>query len=162
MSTQGAKQQSKLKSKATILRAKQKSKLKSKSSRVILRAKPEGSRLKWLSIYWLPTFVWAGVIFYLSHLPVEELPSWEIPYLDKVIHLIEFGLLATLCLRSFVATYPSRSNQSLILITFVVVFCYAILDEYHQSFVIGRITDVYDLAADTSGILLALLLSKRD
>jgi len=143
--------------------AKRRSHLKNKgeSIRVIQRAKPEGSRLKWLSVYWFPTLLWAGVIFYLSHLPVEELPSWEIPYLDKVVHAIEFGILTLLCLRSFVATYPSKSIRFLILLTFAVVFSYALQDEYHQSFIAGRITDVYDLLADTTGIIIALLLLKK-
>lgn len=106
---------------------------------------------KIFSIYWLATFLWAGVIFYLSHLPAEELPGWQIPYLDKVIHAAEFGILAWLSFKSFRAIWPA----------FLFAFLYALSDEFHQFFVPGRFPDIYDLLADTSGIFLVLLFVKK-
>lgn len=114
-------------------------------------------KLKFILYYWFPTFAWAGVIFHLSNLPADDLPSWEVPYLDKLIHAIEFAILAYLTLRSFVATYPKKSNVFQCTLMAITVFSYALLDEFHQSFVAGRFTDVYDLVADSSGIFLILL-----
>lgn len=106
---------------------------------------------KFFSLYWLALFLWAGVIFYLSHLPAEELPGWQIPYLDKVVHAAEFGILAWLCFKSFRAFFPALLFS----------FLYALSDEFHQLFVPGRCPDIYDLFADVSGIFLALFLLKK-
>ncbi len=111
--------------------------------------------------YWAPVCVWAGVIFYLSNLPADDLPSWEIPYLDKGVHAVEFGILAFLFLRGAVATFLGQTMRFQCLLTVMAVFFYALLDEYHQSFVLGRVTDVYDLVADSIGIFFALFLAKN-
>ncbi len=112
----------------------------------------ERLKKQWLSLYWLSTFLWASLIFYLSHLPVEELPGWQIPYLDKVVHLFLFGVLAFFCFRSVAGRFS---------LTFFLCLLYALSDEFHQSFIPGRFPDIYDLLADTSGIFLALLFVKQ-
>lgn len=45
----------------------------------------------------------------------------------------------------------------------VILFCslYGISDEWHQSFVVGRSSDVLDWLADTSGAVLASFLLMR-
>ncbi len=54
--------------------------------------------------YWVPMVLYAGTIFYLSaqsH-PEEQLPSLLFEEVsDKVLHGVEYGILALLCYRAF-------------------------------------------------------------
>lgn len=111
-------------------------------------------------ICWIPPFLWASLIFWLSSFPADELPSWEIPYLDKFVHALEFGILALLLYRSAKITFVMKTRSFLMAFTFLIAIVFALTDEWHQTFVPGRISSPYDLAADAFGILLFLFPQK--
>ncbi|MBN1435108.1 VanZ family protein [Candidatus Fermentibacterales bacterium] len=100
-------------------------------------------------------FLAAMGIFFLSHQP--SLPSVPLfPMQDKLFHLVEFlifGLL--LCWNDDI--FRGRRVLSVALAG----FAWALLDEIHQAYVPGRDCDVTDLAADWSGVLLAVLIVFR-
>jgi len=112
--------------------------------------------------FWLPTLGWAGLIFYLSHLPSSAFPSLEIPHLDKFAHVFVFGVLALLLLRNFKASFPQKSLPYLRLLTVAAALIYALTDEWHQGGVAGRVPSLSDLAADGLGVFLFLFVIKRD
>ena len=57
-----------------------------------------------LLVYWGPVVGYAGMVFFLSaqsH-PEEQLPSFLLEEVsDKVLHAVEYGILALLCYRAF-------------------------------------------------------------
>jgi VanZ family protein len=78
----------------------------------------------------------------------------------KAAHFTEYAILGFLAARAF-RTSPTpaiRSRWSLISATIVVV--YALMDEYHQSFVPTRTGSVYDSLIDIAGGMAALLVVK--
>ena len=79
-----------------------------------------------------------------------QLPS-KIPLCDKIVHAVEYGILGILFVRAIAHTYPKESWLLLWATTFFFVALYAMSDEFHQSFVPGRSTDVYDWMADALG-----------
>ena len=96
-----------------------------------------------------------GLIFYLSAQPSvgPDLPGWT----RIVAHFTQFALLAALWAW---ALAPELGRRAL-LAAGVVSLLYAVADEYHQSFVEGRDSDVLDVAADAAGIATALVLAGR-
>lgn len=75
----------------------------------------------------------------------------------KVAHFTEYAILAYLAARAFrTSPHPALSNHWFV-IALVVVVAYALLDEYHQSFVPSRTSSVYDSFIDMAGGLTALL-----
>jgi len=120
------------------------------------------SLISFILKYWIPTLGWAGLIFYLSHLPSDKLPSLDIPHLDKFAHAFVFGVLALLLLRSFKATFPQKSLPTLRLLTIAAALVYALTDEWHQGGVAGRMPSLTDLAADGLGVFLFLFVVKKD
>lgn len=76
---------------------------------------------------------------------------WHIPYLDKYLHFLIFGLLATNLIR-----IPLRSNTALnCLLAFALTSLYGFADEYRQSFTLGRSVELGDALADSLGAFVA-------
>src|SRR3989338_8811624 len=104
------------------------------------------------SKYWLPVFLWAGVIFGFSSLQVAPAIKiyWQDFLVKKTAHLTEYAAFFIFLHRAFVNTTnfgrPAAAGLSL-----VIVFLYAISDEYHQSFTPGRQASFRDVFIDTIG-----------
>ncbi len=92
--------------------------------------------------------VYALVIFIASSVPGSEIPPLGFSLSDKLIHFIEFGIMGILLYRAFtLMPYPY-------LLTVTAGALYAASDEFHQLFVPGRFCDVWDFAADVTGLAL--------
>ena len=76
----------------------------------------------------------------------------------KAAHFTEYALLALLAARALVASSQRVLRRGWFLISLLLVVAYALLDEYHQSFVATRTASVYDSLIDMSGGLSALLI----
>jgi VanZ family protein len=104
--------------------------------------------------YWVPVALYAGTIFYLSSQshPEEQLPSLLIEDVsDKVLHAVEYGILALLCYRAFRwAAGPAVARQAVVL-AIVTASVYGLTDEAHQLFVPFRESSWLDWLADTIG-----------
>jgi len=104
--------------------------------------------------YWVPVALYAGTIFYLSSQshPEEQLPSFLIEDVsDKVLHAVEYGILALLCYRAFRwAAGPAVARQAVVL-AIVTASVYGLTDEAHQFFVPFRESSWLDWLADTIG-----------
>ena len=75
----------------------------------------------------------------------------DIPGFDKIVHFSVYGLLATLVCRQ--GRGWRAAGWSL-----VVVSAYGASDEWHQSFVPGRATELADWIADTTGAAVGVAL----
>ncbi|HSL05828.1 MAG TPA: VanZ family protein [Nitrospiraceae bacterium] len=104
--------------------------------------------------YWLPVVLYAGAIFYLSSKshPEEQLPSFLFKDVsDKVLHAVEYGILAVLCYRAFRwAAGPIAARQAVVS-AIVAASVYGVTDEVHQFFVPFRESSWLDWLADTAG-----------
>ncbi len=107
----------------------------------------------------LPVIVWAGVIFYLSSLPVIHDPSFNLAdfIFKKSAHVFEYAVLFGLTTR---ALSPRKDRFRM---AFLFGLLYAFLDETHQLFTPGRGGTLRDvLVFDTLGLSLSwFLLRKR-
>lgn len=94
-----------------------------------------------------------GIIFFLSAQP--DLPHPESSWLDLAIssaaHVCVFGVLGALAARAW------GHHRHGLLLAAILAMSYAVLDEFHQSFVPGRHPDALDLVWDGLGVILGLL-----
>jgi len=114
--------------------------------------------MKRLIKYWVPVFVWCSVIFYFSSIPhlSTGLGFWDL-LLRKSAHFIEYGILTFLLMRAFRKTSNlSLTNLSAWSIRLSVF--YAFTDEFHQGFISGRESSVYDIFIDSLGAVFMILL----
>ncbi|MCK5307612.1 MAG: VanZ family protein [Zetaproteobacteria bacterium] len=96
--------------------------------------------------------VYCAVIFFLSHQSTLPMPL-AFPHQDKLSHLLAYAVMAVLAWHTF--SHHLSSCRAVALVT--VVFCslYGMSDEFHQSFVAGRNSEVADWLADTLGAAIA-------
>ena len=96
--------------------------------------------------------VWAAVIFALSSIPHlgTGLGTWD-TVLRKGAHVTEYAILGLLLLRAVGRELPAL----------LIGVAYAITDEVHQHFVQGRHASPVDVAIDSAGILLGIVLLAR-
>ena len=101
---------------------------------------------------WLPVLVWAAVIFTLSSIPSlgTGLGVWD-TVLRKAGHMTEFAILGALLLRALGRELPA----------FVAGVAYAVTDEVHQHFVEGRHASALDVALDSVGVAVGILIVRR-
>ena len=76
----------------------------------------------------------------------------------KAAHFTEYAILAFLAARAFrTSPRPALANRWFIAALALIV-AYALVDEYHQSFVPSRTASIYDSMVDIAGGLTALLI----
>jgi VanZ family protein len=134
--------------------------------------------MKWLR-YWWPAILWALLIsafstavftsdntgqviipilrYFLSHASPETL-NFLHHIIRKSAHLTEYFIFSMLILRGIRAGQKGL-HLRWVLVTILIVACYASLDEYHQSFVPGRTAAVGDVLIDTTGGIVAQIVA---
>jgi len=107
--------------------------------------------------FWLPVFLWALVIFTLSNFPTQKTSEifWQDFILKKTAHFIEYAFLFVLVYRALRNTREGTMTAQIIFVTLILVILYAMTDEYHQTFILGREGTVRDILIDTLGALFA-------
>ena len=115
----------------------------------------------------LPPVLWAALIFLLSSYSV--LPSFELSTLDfifkKSAHMFVYAVLYWLLFRGVRISLnlkksslaPNTINTYLLWLPLILVFCYSLTDEIHQSFVPGRHGTLRDMGYDMLGVLIVWL-----
>ena len=101
--------------------------------------------------------LWTILMLTLSSLPDFQAPDLFPKYSDKIVHLIEYGIWATL----FLLMLKQEDRLNNLLGAFVAVLLFGgilgVFDEVHQSFISGRSMDIYDFFADIIGITAAII-----
>ncbi|WP_134704263.1 VanZ family protein [Ammoniphilus sp. YIM 78166] len=105
---------------------------------------------------WLPAAGWMGVIFYLSSRTGSELQGM-FPFFNSFNfgHVVAYFILSIFF---YWALYPFRSGKiDIRLLSVGLCLLYGISDEWHQSFVPGRMPDLFDIVNDVIGASLGML-----
>jgi hypothetical protein len=101
---------------------------------------------------WLLVLVYTGGIFVVSAIPGHALPGFKIS--DKMLHAIEFGVLAVLLCRVLGMHMPTRSRRFVLAVSCLTAMGYGAVDEVHQLLVPQRMADFGDFVADSLGAML--------
>ena len=109
--------------------------------------------------YTVLTIGYMFLITFLSHVPQDGLPKLDLEGIDYFFHFAEYSILGFLLFRSITSdellTFHPFYGSLLIGISF------AILDEFHQSFVPGRHMSSIDMIFDSLGILCGTFICSR-
>jgi VanZ family protein len=95
---------------------------------------------------------WCSLIFIISSIP--SIPKvgfiWWDFVLKKTAHMLEYAVLFTL-------SYRAINKKGSWKTPFLFGLAFALSDEYHQSFVVGRSARFFDVGFDCLGMLIAYL-----
>ena len=104
------------------------------------------------SLAWLLVAAYAALVTALSSASLPRLPH---PLRTTpgtfALHALEFAGFAFLLFRALERSRPQWSTTRLALVTIAVTAAFGGLDEVHQKFVEGRVSQTIDLAADALG-----------
>lgn len=76
--------------------------------------------------------------------------------LDYLMHFCEYGVLTFMAHLAFSESEFNIRYRKLILITLCLIM-FAVLDEYHQKLIPGRLFNIKDILSNMTGILAALI-----
>lgn len=101
------------------------------------------------AIRWTLVGGWMAVNITLSHQP--HLPGPSIPYQDKILHALSYGLFAWLLARAWAPGLARRPRRERLALVITICLLWGVGDEIHQSFIPGRSADPLDVLADVVG-----------
>lgn len=107
----------------------------------------------WL-LLWGPVIVYMAAILLLS---AQSSPPAPASVSDKVLHAIEYGVLALLVFRAVSGGLPVVVDARRAGLTMLITVAYAASDELHQLFVPQRNSDLRDFLADAAGAAIAVI-----
>lgn len=104
-------------------------------------------------------FIWNTIdnLFNYSHTYPQEIGTSYL--IRKLAHMTEYGILCFSFYYGFINSFNYKFEKNIILSASLSLI-YAISDEYHQSFIPGRVGTYQDVLIDFSGILLTILILK--
>lgn len=104
--------------------------------------------------HWLVTgYTLVLLVIYLSVTSNPPDPSIKIPYFDKIGHTLAYFLM----MGWFAQLYHLKKQRLIYALGFVAM---GVAMEYIQSFDPARMAEFADMVANTSGVLIALLITK--
>jgi VanZ family protein len=108
--------------------------------------------------HWLLVIAWAGVIFFLSSRPKDELPDLgPLSQLASLVaHFVVYAVLMLFLQRALRHDNVMSPGRALA-VGLALIAIYALSDEYHQAFVPGRHPDPLDWLTDMTGALATYL-----
>lgn len=107
------------------------------------------------ALAWLPVVAYSALIWTLSSQTLD-IKLDDVPFRDKGVHFVEYGVLAFLMSHAVQVSWPSARHR--VLVAFWLTFALGFSDELHQAYVPGRSSDVMDLVADAIGAAIAITL----
>ena len=131
---------------------------------------------------YVPLLVWLGFISFASSNSfsasntsriIGPLVLWLFPHTSaetlatihfitrKIAHFTEYAILGLLAARAFRTSPRPAISERWFLICATLVVVYALMDEYHQSFVPSRTASIFDSFIDMAGGLTALIIVRR-
>ena len=112
---------------------------------------------------WLPAIIWMVVIFFFSSRPINN-PSPNFSWLDfvfkKTCHLGEYAILDGLIFRA-VSQKGQYTYKKIFISAFIIGLLYALTDEWHQTFVVGREGTLRDVGFDSLGMIAGLIITRN-
>ncbi len=105
-----------------------------------------------ITVRWMAVVAWLGVIYFFSAQPNLK-SGFDTPIdlvLRKIAHMAEYFVLAFFVFRAWT---PTWTQSRCIILTMIFCIAAAVLDEWHQLFVIGRSGNSMDVLVDCVGVV---------
>lgn len=113
--------------------------------------------------YFFPAVIWGLIILYLSSGSSIQLPPsiWDIIAVDKVGHLVFYGIFAYLIALGFYKEQSEKISKKALIISCLISSIYGICLEFIQySLFPNRYFEILDIIANISGSLIGILFFK--
>ena len=103
------------------------------------------------SKFWLPVYLYAGLIFIYSSLAHPPPLAPKILYGDKLLHFVEYAILGYLIARAAKNSSSLKLRTHFRIFAVGIAFLYGVSNEFHQYFIPERDGEILDVLADGLG-----------
>ena len=113
--------------------------------------------------FFFPAIIWGLIILYLSSGSSIQLPPsvWDIIAVDKVGHLVFYGILAYLIALGYYKKQPNQISIKALVVVCLISSIYGICLEFMQYALFpNRYFEILDIIANISGSLIGILFFK--
>ena len=101
---------------------------------------------------------WLVVVAVLSLLPGDDIPRWDIPYLDKYVHVMMYAGISFLWGNVFGFRFRPRKLLQKLTLLLLASLSYGLLMEIlQQTIAVHRAFDWLDMAANAAGSITGIL-----
>lgn len=100
---------------------------------------------------WRFALAYMALIFVISSFEVAVPGVERLPFRDKAIHFVEYGVLGFLCMYASKASWPRAPLWRAFAFAVFVSTIWGLSDEIHQATVPGRSSELADVVADLFG-----------
>jgi VanZ family protein len=106
----------------------------------------------------LAVIVYSSVLVYVSLVKLENVPDIGVDYGDKIFHFLAYCMLTFLWFSAFIYNFEIKRNKAIIY-SAIFSFTFGIIIEVLQHTMTSyRSLDVFDIIANTSGVIIVVLL----
>jgi VanZ family protein len=110
------------------------------------------------NVFFLIAIFWTGVILFFCLENAKNIPSIDLPYIDKVIHSVFHFLFTTLWFLYFKKKFKTSKNVIILAVTIFLSFILGIAIELiQQYYTTTRNADIYDVLANSLGAFVAAI-----
>jgi len=111
--------------------------------------------------YWIPVFVYAGIIFYFSSIPTIPPLILKIMPETLILHAFEYAIFGILLFRALINSKNKKWRNNTILLTIVIATVYGIINEINQYFIPSRTFSIFDIFANSIGSMLGIIINLK-
>ena len=115
-----------------------------------------------LLYYWLPPFIWMGIVFYMSSQKSITITTNVVTEFVtfKTLHMVEYAFLFFLLYRAFQSIKLMHESIYVVCAFFITIF-YSISDELHQLSIPTRQGRLRDIVFDIGGMFIMYVIIKK-
>lgn len=98
------------------------------------------------------------VLAFVSLIKLNNLPDIGVSFGDKIFHFLAYCVLAFLWFNPFVNTYNFKKKKAIYFSILISVVFGIIIEVLQETITVSRALDIYDVLANTVGVLTASLI----
>lgn len=110
-----------------------------------------------IALFWFPAIAYMALIWIMSSIETP-ISVADVPFQDKGVHAAEYAGLSALLLHALLGTFTAIQPLTLAFGAMSGATIWGLIDEIHQAYVPGRVSDIRDLMADAIGAALGVTL----
>ena len=101
------------------------------------------------------TVFYSVVLATVSLIRLNNLPDIGVSFGDKIFHFLAYCLLTYLWFNAFIYSFKFKKKQAIFFAVIVSILFGIIIEVLQDTMTVSRALDIYDVAANTLGALLA-------
>ena len=103
------------------------------------------------------SIIYSASLIFASLVKPENIPKIEINYSDKIFHFLAYGMLTLLWFSAFFYNFRIIEKKAITYSAIFSIMCGLIIEVLQDKLTVYRSLDVYDIVANTLGVIFGVL-----